>query len=89
MDWYIALITFLYACTGVIGVVAYAPTFKDLFNKIASANPSSYGLWTFTYSVTFLYTVFVVKDMLLSIFMGVHVISCGCITFFSWRLKRK
>lgn len=89
MNWLITTIIFAYASTGVIGIIAYIPTVKDLKNKIASANSSSYGLWSLTYGISFLYAIFVVSDLLLSIITGIHFVACGLIALFASKLKRE
>ncbi len=89
MDWFITTIVFLYAATGVIGLIAYLPTFKDLKNKIVSANMHSYALWTLTYGIALLYAIFVVSDFLLSLVAGIHFVSCGLIAGWVWKLNKK
>lgn len=54
-----------YACVAVINIIAYWPTIRDLYyHKKPSANIASYILWTTVSGITFLYSIFVLPDLL-------------------------
>lgn len=82
------MITIAYGGVGIIGLIAYWPTIKDLyFYKKASANTSSYILWTTTSGISFLYSLFVLPDLLFRIVSGLGFIACAVVLFLSIRLK--
>jgi len=81
------LITFLYLCTGIISIIAYFPTIRDLNKKIASANISSYFLWTLTTGVSFLYALIIISDILLIIITGLSFVCCMTILTLVFKLK--
>jgi len=83
------IIIFLYACNGVFVIIGYFPTTKDLMKKKQSANISSYVVWTFTFIVTFLYALFIIKDLLFEIVTALNLICCAVILLLSLRLKYK
>ncbi|MEI6040304.1 MAG: hypothetical protein WCP93_03060 [Candidatus Berkelbacteria bacterium] len=83
------VITIIYAGVEVVGIVAYWPTIKDLFHKKPSANISSYLLWTATGGATFLYSIFVLPNLLFQIVSGFHFVSCAIILILSLGLRRK
>ncbi|HXK52366.1 hypothetical protein H6802_00780 [Candidatus Nomurabacteria bacterium] len=58
-------IIFAYGATSLVDAIAYWPTIKDLwFHKKPSANSRSYQVWTLSAIVTFLYSLFVLPDVL-------------------------
>ena len=73
-DIFIKTLAVAYASVGVIGIAAYWPTLKDLINKKPSANSSSYSIWVATNLVTFLYSLFVVNDLLFQIVSGAYLV---------------
>ncbi len=89
MEIIIAIIAFLYASTGIIATIGYLPTIRDLTKKIASANIHSYIIWTFCASITFLYALLVISDLLLEIVTGLNFVSCAIILTLALKLKYK
>jgi len=84
------IIMMAYGGVGIISLIAYWPTIKDLYyNKKASANISSYILWTITYGITSLYSLFVLPDLLFRLVSGANFAACGTVLFLSVRLKNK
>ncbi len=82
MDWLIAVLIFAYAASGVVGVIGYLPTIKDLWlHKKMSSNNSSYIIWTLTGLVGFLYSLFVLPDLLFQIVSGLNFFCCAVILF--------
>ncbi len=87
-DLLLQLITVSYASVGLIGIAAYLPTIKDLhIHKKASANISSYRLWTITTFISFLYSSFILSDLLFSIVSGMNFVFCSSILILTIRLK--
>ncbi|MFH1227423.1 MAG: hypothetical protein V1701_05920 [Planctomycetota bacterium] len=82
------LLIMVYGATGIIGLIAYWPTIKDLYyHKKPSANISSYVLWTATSGVAFLYALLILPDLLFIIVSGMNFGACGLVLFLSARLK--
>ena len=78
-----------YACVGVVAIIAYWPTIKDLYHhKKQSANTTSFLLWTITSGVAFLYSIFILEDILVRIVSGLSFASCSIILFLSIKLKK-
>ncbi|MFH1230221.1 MAG: hypothetical protein V1709_01855 [Planctomycetota bacterium] len=81
-------LTVAYGTTGIIGLIAYWPTIKDLYyHKKPSANIVSYILWTATSGIAFLYALFILPDMLFIIVSGMSFAACGFVLCLSIRLK--
>jgi len=79
-----------YGATGFLSFIAYWPTIADLyFHKKQSANISSYALWSSSTGIAFLYSIVILKDLLLRIVMGINFSACLIILFLSIRLKLK
>ncbi|MDP1760440.1 MAG: hypothetical protein Q8L01_03295 [Candidatus Woesebacteria bacterium] len=77
-----------YGGVGIVGFIAYWPTIKDLyFHKKPSANISSYVLWTATSGIAFLYSLFILPDLLFRAVSGMNFIACTIVLFLSIRLK--
>ncbi len=77
-----------YAGTGIIATVAYWPTIKDLYyHKKLSANLTSYILWTATSGITFLYSLFILPDLLFRVISGLNFGACALILLLSINLK--
>lgn len=83
----LTILAFLYAVSGIIVVIGYIPTIRDLTKKMASANIYSYIIWTFTSSIAFLYALLVISDLLLEIVTGLNFASCAMILILALRLK--
>ncbi|MEQ1849266.1 MAG: hypothetical protein ABL890_01610 [Candidatus Peribacteraceae bacterium] len=83
------LLSVAYAATGVIGVLAYWPTIRDLYHhKKKSANISSYVLWTWTTCIAFLYALFIIPDTLLILASGFQFLACLVVLMLSVNLSR-
>jgi hypothetical protein len=83
------LLIYAYASVGVIAIIAYWPTIKDLYHhKKQSANVTSYLLWTFTTAIAFLYSLFILPDLLFRIVSGLSFVSCALVLFLCVRLKK-
>lgn len=87
-ELFLQAITVAYAGVGVIGLIAYWPTIKDLYHhKKASANIASYILWTGTASISFLYSLFILQDLLFRIVSGINFLACMIVLILSINLK--
>jgi hypothetical protein len=87
MDLFLVIISFLYAGTGIVATIGYLPTIRDLLKGIQSANIPSYIIWTLCAFITFLYSLFVISDLLLEIVTGLNFISCALIWILAFRIK--
>jgi hypothetical protein len=77
-----------YAGGGFICFIAYYPTIRDLyFREKASANTATYGLWTLTSFITFLYSLFILTDRLFSIMSFLNLTACLFVLILSIRLR--
>lgn len=84
------ILIFAYASTGIITIIGYIPTIKDLWqHKKMSANISSYTIWTVCSGIAFLYSLFILPDMLFQIVSGLNTASCALILLLSIMLKYK
>ena len=81
------LLIVAYGASGIIGVVAYWPTIRDLFHGKPSANIPSYALWTASCGVGFLYSLIILPDLLFQIVSGLGFGSCALVLILSIRLK--
>ncbi|MFA6437474.1 MAG: hypothetical protein WC242_00555 [Candidatus Paceibacterota bacterium] len=82
------LLIIAYAGVGVVSVIGYLPTIRDLYHhKKQSANISSYVLWTITGAIAFLYSLFILPDLLFIIVSGLSFASCAIVLFLSVRLR--
>jgi hypothetical protein len=79
-----------YGATGIVALIGYLPTIKDLHkDKKASANISSYILWTITAGVTFLYSLFILPNLPFQLVSGTNFLACAIVLILSVSLKRK
>lgn len=86
----ITVLKFSYGIGGVVGLVAYLPTIKDLhIHKKQSANTSSYLIWLVTAVVSFLYSVFILNDLLVRVLSGVNVVAVSLVFFLILNLRNK
>ena len=83
------IIRVAYASVGVIGLMAYWPTIKDLYYKKPSANTTSYVLWTTTAVISVLYSVFILSDLLFRLVAGMNFFACASVLFLRIRLRNK
>lgn len=82
------LLILAYGSLGIVGVIAYWPTIKDLYvHKKPSANTTSYLLWTITTGITLLYSMFILPDLLFRIVSGLNFVACAIIWVLSMRVK--
>jgi hypothetical protein len=66
-----------YASVGVVATIGYIPTIKDLWlRRKMSANISSYVIWTASSGTAFLYSLFILKDLLFRIVSGLNFVCC-------------
>lgn len=89
METIITIITYLYAITGIISIIGYLPTIRDLTKNVASANLNSYVIWTFCTAIAFLYALLVISDLLLEIMIGLNLVCCIAITMLALKVKYK
>jgi len=59
---WITILTTIYGVSGIISMIAYLPTIKDLRKKIPSANIYTYILRFCYYIIALVYGIFVLKD---------------------------
>ena len=80
---------FAYASAGIVAVWGYIPTIKDLLvRKKMSANLNSYYIWTVCSGITFLYSLFILPDLLFRIVSGLGFICCALILSLNIALKQ-
>jgi hypothetical protein len=89
MDYLLTIISLLYAGTGIIAIVGYLPTIRDLLHKKRSANIHSYMIWTAASAITFLYAFLVISDLLLEIITGLLLALNAIIFILALRLNKK
>lgn len=66
-----------YAATGIVATIGYLPTIKDLLlHKKMSANIHSYIIWTSCATIVFLYSLFILPDLLFKIVSGLNFVCC-------------
>lgn len=84
------ILIFCYGGTAIVDTIGYWPTINDLYrHKKQSANIKSFAIWTATTGITFLYSLFILPDLLFRIVSGAIFLSNLMILFLSFRLKRK
>jgi len=87
-EFLLQALTFAYGGVGIVAFIAYFPTIRDLYHhKKASANISSYILWTVTGGTSFLYSLFVLQDLLFRFVSGLSFIACMIVLILSVKLK--
>ena len=69
----IPILTTLYGVGGVINIVGYIPTIRDLMHHKPSANVSTYVMWAFVALAAFLYGLFVLKDLFYNVVIGAQL----------------
>jgi hypothetical protein len=75
----------LYGISGVISLIAYFPTIKDLLAGIPSANFTTYFLRFIYYAISVLYGIFVLSDWL---FILVSCLDAGILLFITLLIVR-
>ena len=83
------LLIIAYASVGVIGIIAYWPTIRDLYRKKPSANINSYILWTATSGIGFLYSLFILSDLLLRIISGLYLGANALVLLLGIKLRQR
>ena len=87
-ELFIKILIWLYGVVGTISIVAYWPTIRDLYlHDKPSANITSYAIWSITSAITFLYSLFILSDVLLRIIVGLNLFCCLLILFLRIKLK--
>lgn len=77
-----------YGIVGILSLGGYVATVRDLhFKKRMTANPISYLIWTLTGGITFLYSLFVLPDVIFRFVSGLSFFSCLLILMLSLRFK--
>lgn len=69
----IPILTTLYGVGGVINIIGYIPTIKDLMHHKPSANFFTYVMWAFVALAAFLYGLFVLKDLFYNVVVGAQL----------------
>jgi hypothetical protein len=83
------LLIIAYASVGVIATIGYIPTIKDLWlRRKRSANITSYVIWTLCSGIAFLYSLFILPDLLFRMVSGLNFVCCAIILILSLRLKQ-
>lgn len=78
-----------YAAVAVINIIAYFPTIRDLYHhKKASANILSFAIWTAAAVITFLYSIFILPDILFIFVSGINLAADIIVLTLSIILKR-
>lgn len=84
------ILSIAYGTVGLLGIIAYWPTITDLYlHKKLSANVLSFILWTFSEGIAFMYSLFVLNDILFRLVSGIHFLACLIILILSYNLKNK
>ncbi len=83
------ILTILYIGGGIISIIAYWPTIKDLINKKPSANITTYAEWTVGSAVSLLYGMFVSPDMLYRIMSVLYFVLSALVLLLAVNLKNK
>ena len=89
-ELFLQILVIAYGATGVVGLVGYWPTIRDLYHhKKPSANISSFIVWSSTVGIGFLYAIFILQDTLFRIVSGINFFACLTVLILSIQLKRK
>lgn len=82
------MLTALYGVSGVISLIAYFPTIKDLLHGVPSANFTTYFLWFVYYVISVLYGVFILFDRLFILVSALDAIILLVIVILIVRVQR-
>jgi hypothetical protein len=85
---FIRILTALYGMSGVISMIAYLPTIKDLLQGMPSANFTTYFLWFVYYLISVFYGIFVIYDWLFIIVSGLDALIILVIVVLIIRVQR-
>lgn len=78
-----------YLIVGIVSIVAYWPIIRDLYSKKRQANILSYALWTVSTGITFLYSYFVLTDLIVKLIVGLHFLACSTIMLLSINARQR
>ena len=82
------ILIFAYAGVGVAAIIGYIPTIIDVsIRKKKNANIGSYVIWTITSGISFLYSLFILPDLLFRVVSAFNLIGCGLVLLFSLILR--
>ncbi len=84
---FLEILILAYAGAGVLGLIGYWPTIKDLYYKKPSANIPSYILWVITTGIAFLYGIFILPDILFILVSGANFVACVLVLCLAFALK--
>ena len=77
-----------YTSQGIITLIAYWPTIKDLLSGKKSANTMSYMLWSIGAGIAFLYSLFILPDLIFIFVSALNFIACTTILVLALRYKK-
>lgn len=86
-NFFLYVLKIAYAGIGVVSLVAYWSTVHDLLKKKPSANIASWTIWTTTSGIAFLYSIFILPDILFRIVSGIGFAACGLILVLRLQIK--
>ena len=86
-ELFLQVLAVAYAGVGVVSIVAYWPTMRDIYHH-KTANITSYFLWTGTAGISFLYSLFILPDLLFQIVSGMNFGACMVVLLLSIGLER-
>ena len=89
MEKFVEIITILYATVGLISIIAFWPTIKDLWNKKPSANSTSVEIWIIVAIISCLYGLFIIHDFLFTAISGVNLGLNMLVLSLRLRIRRK
>ena len=85
-NW-ITILTTIYWVSGILSMIAYFPTIRDLRKRIPSANIYTYILWFCYYIIALVYGIFVLKDKVFLMITSLDLTIILFIIFLICRLK--
>lgn len=83
------ILTVAYGGVGVVGFMGYIPTIIGLFKGKPCADLNSYVIWSITGLVGLLYSIFILKDLLVIAISTMNVSSCVLIAALTVYVKLK
>jgi ABC-type Na+ efflux pump permease subunit len=86
---FIFALSIAYACGGIVTFLGFVPTMRDLAHGIPSANVATYVVWTITTALAFLYGLFILRDPLFLIVIGLQLAACVVILALRLRLASR
>ncbi len=73
------ILSIAFAATAVVDIIGYYPQIKRVINpdhELKSLSFRSFGIWSISIFVAFLYAVFEVQDLLLAVVTGIDFLGC-------------